>query len=174
MGSNPYYYFTEYQTDIGDALHKLRKDEFEAGRYDPNLSLHGEEKVGIRYMLQFDFPPNEESIAPGPSHASIDEAFGAAVPDGTRSILDISGISKRPEWFHANPLPEAELLQLLGTVKPSRELIETVLLAPLKETEQSNPVLSFWDRIERGTARYIVTYRNDVPDQIFFVGYSLD
>ena len=42
MGSNPYYYFTEYQTDIGDALHKLRKDEFEAGRYDPNLSLHGE------------------------------------------------------------------------------------------------------------------------------------
>ena len=173
-GGSPYYYFTEYQPDINAALQKLRKAEFAAGRYDPGLSMHEDADLGIEYMFQFDFPPNEESIAPGPSHGSIDEALSAAVPSGTRSILDIKGISAQPLWFHANALTDSVLVQLFETEKPSRELVEAVLLASTTKLEGVNPYTLFWDRIERGTARYIVTYRNGEPDQIFFVGYSFD
>jgi hypothetical protein len=35
MGTEPYWYFVEYQSDIDGALQELRKREFEAGRYNP-------------------------------------------------------------------------------------------------------------------------------------------
>lgn len=173
-GGTPYYYFTEYQPDIDAALQKLRKAEFAAGRYDPGLSMHEDADLGIEYMFQFDFPPNEGSIAPGPSHGSIDEALSAAVPSGTRSILDIRGISAQPMWFHATPLPDSVLVQLFKTAKPSRELVEAVLLNRTTKSEGFDLDRVFWDPIERGTARYFVTYKDGEPDQIFFVGYSLD
>lgn len=90
--------------------------------------MHGEDEVGIRYMFQFDFPPNADSIAPGPRHVSIEEALEASEESGTRSILDVQGVSDEPAWLCASPLSEFLLVQLFGTREPSRDLLEAVLL----------------------------------------------
>ena len=97
----------------------------------------------------------------------------AAGESGTGSILDIFGITKRPQWFHASPLPGKTLDKLFGTDKPSRERLEAVLFGEDAPAGVNVDDL-FFDPIERGQARYIVTYEDGVPDQIFFLGFSVD
>jgi hypothetical protein len=74
MGGHPCYYFVPYEEDIGAALQKLRKREFEAGRYNPAIPF-------------LDFPIGPASPAPGKQHSSIQQALDASDADGTRSIL---------------------------------------------------------------------------------------
>ena len=173
MGSHPYFYFTPYQSDIGAALQELRREEFEAGRYDPALRMSDLGDDGPTYMFEFEFPPTAQSVAPGARHATIGEALDAAAESGTGSILDIVGVSKRPQWFHASPLPGKTLDKLFGTERPSRKRLEAVLFGEDAPAEVNVDDL-FWDPIERGQARYIVTYEGGVPDQIFFLGFSVD
>ena len=53
MGADPYWYFVPYEPDIESALQKLRRREFEAGRYNPVIK-------SMRFPLS-DPPPS-----PGP------------------------------------------------------------------------------------------------------------
>jgi hypothetical protein len=154
MGGHPYWYVVPYESDIDAALQKLRQREFEAGRYNPV----------IRFL---DFPIDPNSPSPGRQHESVLEALEATGADGTRSILDMMrgvlpspyGIGKDP-YAGVSPLTESDRIAFFGDARPSREAVEK--FGPL------------WERLERGTAIYVVLYANGEPNEIYFAGISFD
>lgn len=175
MGSHPYFYFTPYQPDVNSALQALRQQEFEAGRYDPAMNMHDPEM----WMFRFNFYPNApQTIAPGARHASIEAALEDSGASGTGSILDIEKVSDSQESFASWALSADETLALFGTDRPTRQLVEDILLAEeeLDHWEESgyDPDDRFWDTMGRGESRYIVLYDNDQPSEIFFIGHSVD
>jgi hypothetical protein len=169
MGSHPYYYFTPYQKDIHAALEGLREQEFKAGRYTPAMEMADPPS----FMFKFRFPPDEASPAPGARHDSINEALDATGESGTGSILDIMRITDQPDFLAACSLPPDELIELFGTTEPTRERLQTVLIAGTPRRQRS-AATRFWDQIGRGQARYIVLYDKAEPSEIFFIGYSVD
>jgi hypothetical protein len=146
MGGHPWWYLVPYEQDIQKSLDALRQREFQAGRYNPAE----------------DFPrfPVDLNHAPGCQHSSIDEACEESDADGTRSILDVSRISAKPEYDAVAPVPEEELMEYFGTTKPSLERVE--------DCEE------MFEQIERGQGIYVVVYEGEQPSQIYFAGYSYD
>ena len=112
--------------DIEAALQALREREFKAGRYDPAMQMADPPS----YMFQMRFPPNESWPAPGAQHASIEEAIDASAESGTGSILDLLRLGSAPEFFTVCPLSRDELVELFGTTKPTRDLLESTLINP--------------------------------------------
>ena len=147
MGGHPWFYFVEYEPDVGAALQKLRRREFEAGRYNPAVWFPG-------------FPVTPESPAPGAQHDSIEEALEEADADGTRSILDMERVSDVADFGAVTPLPPEVLRDLFGTQQPTREMVEG-----------SDEL---YDALERGQGVYVVVYDGGRPAEIFFAGYSYD
>jgi hypothetical protein len=147
MGGHSWFYFVEYQPDIGKALRELRAQEFSAGRYNPVQ----------RYLTA---QITSESAAPGAEHPSIEAALKAAGAEGTRSILDITQIGQKPKNGAVVPLPREMLVELFGTAEPTRKMIE------------GND--DFFDLIERGQGIYIIAYDEGKPSEVCFAGYSYD
>ncbi len=147
MGGHPWFYFVPYQSDVDSALQALRRREFEAGRYNPAMWFPP-------------FPVDASSPAPGPKHDSIEDAIEEADADGTRSILDMERISDTPDYGTVVALPGNDLVDLFGTDKPTREMIE------------ANEDL--FEMLERGQGVYVIAYQNEEPSEIFFAGYSYD
>jgi hypothetical protein len=153
VGADPYWYVVPYEADVEDALQKLRQREFQAGRYNPVTTFP-------------EFPVRLEVLTPGPQHSSIEEVLENANEDGTRSILDITQVARSPfdnnqiPFFTAFPLADSEIVELFGTLRPTRQAVETNR--------------SMWDRIPRGSAIYVTLYDNDEPSEILFAGYSFD
>jgi hypothetical protein len=147
MGGVPWFYFVEYQPDIELALQALRKREFAAGRYHPVVKFP-------------EFPVTTSSPAPGANHGSIEEALGASREDGTRSVLDMKRVGKKPDYSVVTALPAQRLRDLYGTDRPSRAMVEENM--------------DFFEDIERGHGIYIIVYQNDQPSELFFAGYSYD
>jgi hypothetical protein len=147
MGALPYWYFTKYDTDVDKALQALRQSEFAAGRYFP-----------VTQHIHFPIDPSKQST--GAKHLSIDDAREAAGTEGTRSILDIDRVTQEPDFGAASPLDPATLEDLFGTTEPTRTMVE------------SNN--GFFARIERGQATYFVVFRNGIPNELIFAGYSYD
>jgi hypothetical protein len=146
MGAVPYRYFVKYQPDINAALQELREREFRAGRYNPVMPFPP-------------FPVRADSPAPGARHRTIREALRVSGANGTRSILDLERVSGKLESGAVAPFPDEVLLELYATTRPTRELVE-------QGTDS--------EYIERGQGIYIIVYRDDRPDEIFFAGYSYD
>ena len=140
MGAHPYCYFVKYQPDLDAALQELREREFQAGRYNP-----------VQPFL--DFPIDANAPSPGAGHDSIDDAREEAAEDGTRSILDIEGISEERNFCVAAPLTEEELGEYFGTVHPTKEMISNNM--------------DFLEDIDRGQCIYIVAYKDDQPSELF-------
>jgi hypothetical protein len=132
MGAEPWDYFVPYEKDIQAALDKLRQREFRAGRY------RGSEE----------------------DPATIEEAVENMDADGTGSILDITHIAEEPDFCAVAPLSAEELVQLFGTDRPTREMIE-------RSTD-------LYEDIDRGQGVYIIAYKDGKPSEIFFGGYSFD
>lgn len=132
MGAHPYQYIVDYQEDPGAALARLREDVFERGVY------YGAERR----------PKTPK------------QALEQAGESGTRSILDIERISKRPDYCCAAPLTPDELLRYFGSATPTAAMVD-----------QSD---ALWEEMERGMARYFVAYEQGIPRHIVFVGYSFD
>jgi hypothetical protein len=147
MGGHPYWYTVPYQLDTDKALQELRQREFLAGRYNPVTRLP-------------EFPISASSPTPGARHRNIDEAMEASGADGTRSILDIATISAEPDYFAASPLGDDLLNSYFGTTRPSREMVESHM--------------EFLEDVKRGQAVYIVLYKEGVPGELLFAGYSFD
>jgi len=147
MGGHPYWYTVPYQQDIYTALHELRQQEFQAGRYNPVTPFPA-------------FPITASSPAPGARHRDIDDAMEASDADGTRSILDISSISAEPDYLTAAPLSDDALTSYFGTTQPSHAIVE------------SN--MTFLEDVKRGQAVYIILYEKGVPAELLFAGYSFD
>ena len=147
MGAHPYWYYVPYKDDINAALQELRQREFNAGRYNPAVPF-------IR------FPIDPSKPGPGAKHRSINDAQRAADADGTRSILDIEQITDEPDFAAASPMPQEHLERYFSTKQPTHDQIE------------STP--DFFEDLERGQAIYIVVYKDNRPDEIYFAGYSFD
>jgi hypothetical protein len=147
MGGDIYIYFVPYQPDLRGALEELRQREFKAGRYYPATE-------------DLEFPPDLDAESPGAQHTSIEEAMEDAGADGTRSILDLSDISKQAEFNSAAPLPDGVLKGLFHTTKPTRAMVE------------AND--EFLEHVDRGQGIYIVLYKDDLPDELYFAGLSFD
>jgi hypothetical protein len=146
MGAVPYSYFVKYRSDIDAALRELREREFRAGRYHPVMP----------FPAHADYP---EAPAPGARHRTIREALRASGANGTRSILDLERVSKEPRLGAVAPLSEEALLDLYGTTRPTREMVE----------QGANS-----EYLERGQGIYLVVYRDDQPDELYFAGLSYD
>jgi hypothetical protein len=146
MGAHLYSYIVKHQPDVNAALQELREREFRAGRYNP--------------VVPFPAPVGVDSPAPGAQHRTIREAVRAAGADGTRSILDLERVSEVPGFGALARLPDEVLLQLYGTTRPTRKMVE------------QSPVSEYIER--RGEGIYIVLYRDGQPDELFFAGYSCD
>lgn len=147
MGAHPYWYFEPYKQNINEALQELRQREFNAGRYNPVIAFPK-------------FPPGPRSHALGAQHATIDEAREDAAEDGTRSILDLDHISEQTELCAVTALDREALLDLYDTDHPTRKMVEENM--------------EFLDGIERGQGVYFIIYKNDIPTEILFGGYSFD
>src|SRR5947207_125663 len=144
MGAQLYSYIVKYQADVNAALQALREREFRAGRYNP--------------VVKFPAPVGADSPALGAQHRTIRQALRAAGADGTRSILDLDRVSDAPAFGAVAPLPDEVQLQLYGTTRPTREMVEQSAVS---------------EHIERrGEGIYIILYRDDQPDEILFAGYS--
>jgi hypothetical protein len=153
MGAHPYLYFVRYNPDVDAALQELREREFRDGRYNPVVA-----------HPQFPFPREAAehiSPSPGAQHKSIRHALKAAGADGTRSILDLDHVSATPEFNAVSPLPPDELQRLFGTERPTHEGIERSLDG-------------VFEGIESGHGVYVIAYKDDQPDELFFAGYSFD
>jgi hypothetical protein len=146
MGGHPWWYLVPYEKDVASSLEALRQREFKAGRYNP-----------AEPFPRFPVDPNH---APGCKHASIEEAREDSDADGTRSILDVSQLSARPDYDAVAPLDDDELMEYFGTTRPTAE-----------EVEDNDDL---FDQIERGQGVYVLIYEDDKPSQIFFAGYSYD
>ena len=147
MGGESWFYFVPYQADVIGALQALRRREFQAGRYNPATPF-------------LEFPVDAGTSGPGAQHASIEEAIEDADADGTRSILDMERISAEPDYGAVTPLSDEALIDLFGTTKPTREMLE------------SSDEL--FESLERGQGVYVVAYQDDKPSELFFAGYSFD
>jgi len=153
MGAEPYWYIVPYEADIETALQKLRQREFQAGRYYPVTPFP-------------EFPVDLEAPTAAPPHRSIKEVMEGADENGTRSILDIEHAASAPfddgqmQFCAAFPLADSDLVDLFGIARPTRGMVE------------SNDAM--WDRINRGSAIYVILFDNDKPSEILFAGYSFD
>jgi hypothetical protein len=153
MGAHPYWYIVPYEADIEAALQKLRQREFQAGRYNPVTPFPK-------------FPVGEDADTFGAQHGSIDDVLEGVNEDGTRSILDIQHAALEPfdgtqiPFMTAFPLADSDLTSLFGTVRPTREVVE------------NNDAML--ERIDRGSAIYVILFDNNKPSEIFFAGYSFD
>jgi hypothetical protein len=147
MGAHPYWYVVKYQPDIDSALQELRRREFRAGRYNPV----------IRFL---DFPLGPHPPAPGAQHSTMAEALEDSDADGTRSIIDLDHISDEPEFGAVTAIGDEKLVEFFGTTRPTREVVEGSH--------------ELWEDLERGQGVYVILYKDDRPDGIYFAGYSCD
>jgi hypothetical protein len=112
-----------------------------------------------RYNPALPFPQHSGAAAPGAQHPTIQAALKASGADGTRSILDLDRISPTPRLGAVSPLSEALRRRLFGTERPSRDMVEQG---------------AQFEHLDRGQGVYIVVYKADRPDEIYFAGYSYD
>jgi len=152
MGAHFWTYHVPYQDDIAAALEALRQQEFRAGRfYQPSTVQPG--LIG-RIFGRPHYKPKPPK--------TIQEAIkiGGTSAEGTRSILDMERISALPDYSAVTLVPPEELERMLGTDKPTREMVE-----------QCEELI---DTIERGHGIYLITYQQGKPNGIYFAGYSFD
>jgi len=151
VGAEPYWYYVPHEKNVGRALEKLRQQEFAAGRY-----------LGAMDSLELVdlFPPGPRSPAPGPQHATIEEAVEAAEEGGTLSILDLTCISDDLEYGAVSRLPDDLLDAYYGTTQPTRAMAD--------ENQD------YFDDLDRGQGIYFVIYESGQPSEILFAGYSCD
>jgi hypothetical protein len=151
VAAHPYWYFVPYDDDVQRALDRLRRREFEAGRYNPVL-----------VRMHFGDPALFDHT-PGARHRTIAEALADAGDDGTRSILDVDRASGSPGVGIAAPLSDGALHELFDTRTPTRDAVEEQIAELLGD-------------VERGQCVYVVVYDDGDymrPSELFFAGFSL-
>lgn len=131
------------------------KDEW-AGR------VHGQ----LEGMLPKDSDPRTHEHDTQKPIGSIDELLEEQGESGTHSILDIQGVSDEPEFGAVSPMPADELVELFGTDKPTRKVVEEKL-GDYDLVE--HPLVS-----ERWQGIYFTVYQDGKPHELFFMGTSGD
>lgn len=172
MGASSWNYFTPYKDNVQESLNDLRQKIFNEGKYyRPDFSDLPETfeewvkqnslKVPIdkveAWKEDFLAMKRESKIIP----QTIEELFELNQESGTHSIIDITEISNTTQEDESGTLSTENLMQIFGTEKPTRELVE----------EKANDLLDFRGR---WLCTYIVVYKDNKPDEYFFTGFSGD
>ena len=172
MGASAWNYFTAYKNDIEEALRELKEEVFRKKQYyvpdHSNLPATFEEWV-MEHNLKIpdhkietwkkDFYGMKErsSIVP----TTIEELIKLNMDSGTHSILDISEISDSTDANRSGTISRSDLIRLFNTEMPDHDMIQSM----------SEELLEFRGR---GFCTYLVVYKNGLPDEYFFTGYSGD
>jgi hypothetical protein len=166
MGASGWIYFVPYQRDITEVFRQLQEDVFHRGEYfKPGRFLEDFLNSGMLKNISPEFQASilaeieESQLQKEPG--SIDELRLRNAEMGTHSILDIPEITSKPGSGLLSPLTSEQLIELFGTEMPTREMVEDKLL--------DLQLLR-----DRGEGSYIVLYKDDVPHEIVFVGFSGD
>ena len=159
MGASGWAYYVPYQPNIGKVLQGLRDEVIRRGEYYKRPAFwtdiseddyeDEDDKAWLRRMKSLPEPTTIEGLL---------EWNGE---DGTRSIIDISGIAEAPDFGVAAPLAPQQLMELFGTDRPTRRMIE--------EAEEK-----IQDSRRRWEGTFVIVYKDGTPDEIFFTGYSGD
>ena len=166
MGVSGWKYFVPYQSNITKALNELREQVFQSGKFYKRQPFWqdldddeyaDEEDEDLRAQLS-DWLRTMKALK---EPTTIDELLVWNEEDGTHSILDYTEISSIPEIGKIAPLSPQQLLNLFDTEKPTHNMVKQKVdtIMQLRETWQ---------------ATYIIIYQADLPNQIFFTGYSGD
>jgi hypothetical protein len=166
MGASGWAYFVPFQVDIAKVLQKLRDEVFQRGDYfkpDEFYSALLDSEVAENLPLEVRDSLEEqiEEMRSRSEPDSIEELIEMSAESGTHSILDIKGISNEPDFGTAAPLTDEELVQLFGTTKPTKSIVEGKI-------SEIQLLRSSW----QGT--YIVLYEDKMPKEILFAGFSGD
>ena len=169
MGASNWYYFVPYQSDINKALQELRQQVYNVGDYYKSQVPYDYKNM-TEAQIKKEYGGWEDSDAlihdalyyhSMPEPTDPDSLVVWNREEGTHSIIDIERTSDTPNLSTAAPLPEETLLELFGTVKPNHAQVDA-------KKAVINELRSRW----HGT--YIVVYKNDEPDELFFTGFSGD
>jgi len=169
MGASGWQYFVPYQSDFKKALDELREQVFQSGKYYKRTSFLQSIIDESYYDAIADAKKRQEFIewhrtmkaAKEPEPTTIEELIMLNEEDGTHSIIDITGISSTPKFGMATPLSSLQLIDFFGSEKPTRDLVK-------------QKVVEIMDLRERWQATYIIVYKDGLPDEIFFTGFSGD
>jgi hypothetical protein len=179
MGASGWEYFVPYQPDIQAALDRLRHQAYEKGDYwkiGTRLEVIAQTRKDLERLGDESSIPKEQRIRGHlesyirmlealPEPKTIDEKIAEVMAinetDGANSILDIDRISGAPAFGVAAPLSDTELIGLFGTARPSHAMI----------VEHKLELMGWRDT---SMATYVIVYRDDKPDEIYFTGFSGD
>jgi hypothetical protein len=176
MGASGWKYYTPYQADISKALQELRQAVFRAGDY------HQREPFWREMSFEDYLPPDPEFTDEDRAEylASFQQLQALQEPtsietllewngeDGTHSILDIDNVAPDTQAGAAAPLSLNQREAFFGTGEPTHKIIERV-----GETALYRYLQKEIGRY-RSQATYIIVYKDGVPDEILFIGYSGD
>jgi hypothetical protein len=161
MGASGWSYFVPYQPDINKALQELRQKVFQEGDYFKPAEWQKrlyEHKIISEQELNNAL--DELALVPEPQ--TIEELIEQRGEEGTHSIIDIDRVSSLPDFGAAVPLPLEEYIEIFGTDKPTREMIE----------EKVEDIEEYTDMPMVGV--YIIVYNTNSPAEIYFSGFSGD
>ena len=169
MGASSWAYHMPYQQDIGKALEDLRQQVFRQGAYYTDsafLDAINEEEVarGLSHEHAKVFREAIRALRSAPQPPppqTIEELLERNAESGTHSILDMDGVSDTPDFGKVAPLTEQQLLEMFGTLQPTWEMIEP-------KVDEIQAMRQRW------IGTYMIVYKDGVPDQLFFTGFSGD
>jgi hypothetical protein len=176
MGASSWSYYTPYQPDIDRALQDLQESVFRSGGY------HQREPFWREMSFEEYLPPDPgftdadraEYLASFQHLQSLQEPTSIETllewngEEATHSILDIDRISLDAQIGAAAPLSDGQLETLFGTSQPTRKIIEQAGAINLDSYLQKKAGRY------RGQATYILVYRDGLPVEVLFTGYSGD
>jgi hypothetical protein len=173
VGASGWMTSVPYQDDIARALNEARWAAFRAGDF-----YREEENTQARTMSEDEYVA--WSMAGQPEGIS-DEAFrdewragrmDPVDPDslrasqpfsGTHSVIDVHTVDTEPGYFKVTPASDEVLMDIFGTLRPTAAQVGAA-------GDESH---RFWPHRAWGGA-YVVSYQDDVPHMIFFIGISGD
>jgi hypothetical protein len=165
MGASGWAYFVPYQVDINQALQNLRGSVFHSGEYftEANFLAMVIEKTQDRMPPETlrRFLDRLARLKKKARPSTIQELMRVNGENGTHSIIDIEGISEISEFGKVAPLSSQQLMQLFGTEKPTREMVEMKI----------GEIQDLFTRWEGG---FFTVFQNGLPSEICFVGVSGD
>lgn len=170
MGASEWFCFMPYQPDAAAALADARERDFRARAYYDFVSHKINQLRRLRYD---DYNPYEDHPRYAFSAADLKRWVTLPQPEtaedlvkiqgdsGTHCIIDIDGISLQPEFRRACPLSPAQLVELFGTDRPTRESVEA-------QRPRLQELITEW------MAVYFTVYEAGQPSALLFYGITGD
>jgi len=190
MGATGWQYTVPYQSDMQKVMDDLKAQVFASGEYE-HPGYDGPE--WLEDMGFFEADPDEREamieeygmspIKPLLDRVGVDGLLDALKEladapltsfddlnilmcfssSGTGSILDVYDLAEKSGGYGLYPLPEEQLIELLGTTRATEEMVETGAFSGGTDS-----------LYKRGEGFYVVLYTGDKPDKIYIRGCSGD